>query len=88
MIYSEDAPTLENNLHKVFESQRVNLMNNRKEFFSVSLDEIEIEARRYAPEHEFIRIAEASDYRQSLALRNKLSKLEALKAVDSFPEEI
>jgi len=44
-IYSEDAPTLEKLLHKKFMSQRVNIVNYRKEFFfvepSVVLNEIE-----------------------------------------------
>lgn len=38
MIYSEDAPSLEK-LHDVFD-KRVNLVNRRKEFFYVTLDEI------------------------------------------------
>ena len=40
MIYSEDAPGLENTLHKHFDDRRVNLVNKRKEFFKVSLDDI------------------------------------------------
>ncbi|QDV43435.1 Chromosome partition protein Smc [Stieleria neptunia] len=40
MIYSEDAPKLENSLHKYFEDRRVNLVNLRREFFYVTLDEI------------------------------------------------
>ena len=34
-IYSEDAPTLEKKLHKIFANKRVNLANYRKEFFFV-----------------------------------------------------
>jgi hypothetical protein len=40
MIYSENAPELENGLHKIFERRRVNLVNLRREYFFVSLDEI------------------------------------------------
>ena len=41
MIFSDNAPELENLLHKHFEKQSVNRVNLRKEFFHVSLDEIE-----------------------------------------------
>ena len=41
MIFSEDAPALETALHRAFEKQSVNRINLRKEFFRVSLDEIE-----------------------------------------------
>ena len=37
LIYSEDAPKLENALHRHFTSRRVNLVNLRREFFRVSL---------------------------------------------------
>ncbi|WP_299083925.1 GIY-YIG nuclease family protein [uncultured Paraglaciecola sp.] len=39
-IFSENAPTLEKYLHDCFTQKRVNLVNNRKEFFYVSVDEI------------------------------------------------
>ena len=37
-IFSEDAPKLEKELHDTFASERVNLVNKRKEFFSVKPD--------------------------------------------------
>lgn len=40
MILTDDAPKLENALHKILHKQRVNLVNNRKEFFYVDLDKI------------------------------------------------
>jgi hypothetical protein len=40
-IFSADAPKLETALHKAFADKRLNLMNNRKEFFMVTLEEIE-----------------------------------------------
>ncbi|WP_437821958.1 GIY-YIG nuclease family protein [Sorangium sp. So ce1078] len=39
MIWSEDAPALENALHREFHYRRVNLINERKEFFHVEIDE-------------------------------------------------
>lgn len=40
LIFSEDAPALENTLHKYFKKQEVNKVNQRKEFFKVNLEEI------------------------------------------------
>lgn len=40
MIYADDAPQLENALHKAFHEKRVNAVNLRKEFFTASLEEI------------------------------------------------
>jgi len=41
IIQSEDAPGLERKLHKRFEKRRVNKVNCRREFFRVTLEEIE-----------------------------------------------
>lgn len=40
MCYSEDAPALENALHRKFSHRRVNAVNLRKEFFRVELDDV------------------------------------------------
>ena len=37
IIYSEDAPALETKLHLLFSRQRVNRINERKEFFRASM---------------------------------------------------
>ena len=41
IIPSDDAPTLENKLHKRFEQKRLNKVNLRKEFFNVTINDIE-----------------------------------------------
>ena len=41
MIFSDDAPKLEAALHNAFDDKKVNIVNQRKEFFRVSLQEIE-----------------------------------------------
>lgn len=41
MIFSDDAFELEYNLHQIFDKNRVNKVNKHKEFFNVSIDEIE-----------------------------------------------
>ncbi|WP_294479073.1 DUF4041 domain-containing protein [uncultured Victivallis sp.] len=74
MIYHENAPELESRLHQVFERNRVNKINPRKEFFRVSLDEIETVARQYKADVSFTKIAEAKEYRQSLAMESEMAK--------------
>ena len=69
MIFSEDAPTLENTLHKYFDSYRVNKVNPRKEFYRVSLSDIEkVVKENFNGTVEFTRVAEAYQYRESLKL--------------------
>lgn len=70
MIFSDDAPALENALHKAFENRKVNMVNQRREFFNVTLDEIEAVVRKnFDKTVEFTRIAPAEQYRESLMLR-------------------
>lgn len=67
MIFSEDAPSLETALHRKFEGKSVNRVNLRKEFFKVSLDEIEDEINKnYDKTVEFTRVPVATEYRQTL----------------------
>jgi hypothetical protein len=67
MIFSEDAPALETKLHKTFYDRRINKMNDRKEFFKVSLPEIEeIVKRNHNKTVEFTLLAQASEYRETV----------------------
>ena len=68
MIYSEDAPSLENHLHKVFDRRRVNKINLRREFFRVSLGEIEKEVHKTDSRIEFIQVPEAEEFRKTQAI--------------------
>lgn len=69
MIFSNDAPELENSLHKHFGKQSINMVNPRKEFFRVKLDEIEKHVKdNFNNTTEFTHIALAPQYRQSLEL--------------------
>ncbi|MED3949487.1 GIY-YIG nuclease family protein [Priestia aryabhattai] len=68
LIFSEDAASLENALHKAFHHRRVNKVNNRKEFFHVTLQEIEDEVRQNHTEVvQFTKIAEAKEFRESVS---------------------
>lgn len=67
MIFSDDAPTLEATLHQKFEKQSVNRVNLRKEFFKVSLDEIEdVVKNDFNNTTEFTRIPVAKEYYETL----------------------
>ena len=79
MIFSDNAPELENILHKEFYDNRVNKINDRREFFKVSLDEIKKVAEKYGVKAEFTMIAQAEQYRQTLALENEEKTLEQKK---------
>lgn len=68
MIWHENAPELENSLHKAFEGNRVNKINLRKEFFKVSLEKIADEVRKSKGNIEFTMLAEAKEYRQSISM--------------------
>lgn len=89
MVYSDDAPTLETTLHKAFEMNRVNLVNNRKEFFNVSLDEIEKKVKTILPEVEFIVRSEARQYQESKAIREQKKQRRSKTDVqNSFPDSL
>ena len=93
MIYSEDAPNLENELHKAFTNRKVNMLNYRKEFFKVTLDEIEQKVKEIGRETEFIRIPEAMEYRETIAILSKLNSTEQPKTIeqivaDEFPTSL
>jgi hypothetical protein len=71
MIYSEDAPTLELKLHSFFEKKRINLVNERKEFFNVTIEELEEFAKSNNLPITITKLAEAKEYRETLALRQQ-----------------
>ena len=68
MIFSEDAVSLENNLHKELSKFRLNKVNLRKEFFKLSLDKIEEVVLRNDPAASFDRTMLAEQYKQSLSM--------------------
>jgi len=72
MLYSDNAPELENALHKLVQNRTINLVNLRREFYrDVDLDEIETFVKQRGLSAQFIRMAEAREYRQSVAIRSQ-----------------
>lgn len=68
MIYSTDAPALETALHKCFVLNQVNKVNPRKEFFKLNINDIKKEVESRNIEVVWTLMAEAAQYRESLAL--------------------
>jgi hypothetical protein len=69
MIYCENAPELENKLHQHFDCRRVNLVNLRREYFHVTLEEIIAAVGEHHGDITFVKTPEAAEYRETLAKR-------------------
>lgn len=89
MVATEDAPTLENKLHEELWQQRVNLVNDGKEFFSTDIKTIKTFVDKHGGKvsYEFKEIPEASQWRESQARRKagELGKYEELTYIE--PDE-
>lgn len=81
MVYCVDAPALECELQTKFEARAVNLVNPRKEFFAVSIDDIEAFVREKNLNVTLTKLAEARDYRETLAKRAEAARVFASTAV-------
>ena len=72
MIFSDDAPALEAALHKAFESRKLNMVNTRREFFNVTLDEIkDVVKKNFDKTVEFIDVPDAEQYRISQKMKQQ-----------------
>lgn len=72
MIFSDNAPELENTLHERFRNNSVNKVNYRKEFFNVSLSEIEnIVKSEFNNTAEFTLIPQATEYRETMRINSE-----------------
>lgn len=67
MVKTEDAPALEVALHRAFHHQRMNKENKHKEFFKVSLVDIETAVKELHGDFTLTKLAEAREYRKGLA---------------------
>lgn len=73
MIFTDDAPKLEAALHKAFENRKLNMVNTRREFFNVTLDEIkEVVKNNFDKTVEFIDYPDADQYRISIKMKDML----------------
>lgn len=81
LIFSQDAVALENTLHKELNQNRVNKVNLRKEFFRISIDELEKLVLKHDPTAEFKRTMLAEQYHQSL------NREEIVPEIDDIPDD-
>ncbi|MDB5257621.1 MAG: hypothetical protein JWM14_2316 [Chitinophagaceae bacterium] len=90
IIYSENAPQLENEFHQKFKERRLNRINHKKEFFKVSLDEIEAIVKQHVDaEIEFTKLAEAREYRETLSFLEQLKNaVDEVKVESKFPTSL
>jgi hypothetical protein len=92
MIFSENAPELENLLHKEFDDRRINKVNNRKEYFKVSLDEIEqVIIDKYEKEVDFIKVIEAQQFRETKSIIKQIQETkdeQAEKEIEKYPDSL
>jgi hypothetical protein len=69
LIFSDNAPSLESKLHEHFYANRINKLNDRKEFFRADINAIEkIVKDNYNNVVDIVKDAPAEQYRESLLL--------------------
>jgi multidrug efflux pump subunit AcrA (membrane-fusion protein) len=71
LIYSENAPALESELHNRFWERRLNWANDRKEFFTASLEEVNAVLKELRLEASVLGVPEAREYRETLVAIGK-----------------
>ncbi len=73
MIFSEDAPALEAALHQAFADRKLNMVNTRREFFNVTLDEIKEEiSKNFDKTVDFVDVPDAEQFRVSQKMRQQI----------------
>lgn len=74
MIYCEDAPKLETELHRYFVQNQVNKVNPRKEFFRVPIADIRKEIENRGAEVKWTMAAAAMEYKETLAIEKSMAE--------------
>ncbi|EIJ39942.1 T5orf172 domain-containing protein [Galbibacter orientalis DSM 19592] len=92
MIFSENAPELENLLHREFDDRRINKVNYRKEYFRVTLDEIEqVIIDKFEKEVDFIKDIEAQQFRETKSIIKQLEQAkeeQSEKEIEKYPDSL
>ena len=89
LAFVEDAPSLEKQLHNIFNDKRVNKENFRKEFFIVPPEEVKQEMEALGIDSDWYFDVEAKEYRETeliLAAKKKVKQQASNK--NELPEEI
>jgi hypothetical protein len=74
MIFSDDAPALENQLHKHFVMMQMNKVNYRKEFFRVDLTHVRDEVVKFGLQAKWTIAAQAREYHESMAIEKAIKE--------------
>ena len=95
LVYTENAPELENKLHSHLNDKRINLVHLRREFFNVTIEEIEQVIKEFNLDIQLTKLAEAKEYRMSQSIRESKQKQTLLqteptvtKELDKFPKSL
>jgi type II secretory pathway pseudopilin PulG len=95
LVYTENAPELENKLHSHLNDKRINLVHLRREFFNVTIEEIEQVIKEFNLDIQLTKLAEAKEYRMSQSIRESKQKQALLqtdpvvtKELDKFPKSL
>lgn len=89
VIESDDAPGLENDLHKALALTQMNKVNPRKEFFRVSIADIKALVENRGLNTVWTMAAEAAEYRETLAIEEAMSNdPEAKKRWEAFAASV
>ena len=75
LIFSNDAFKLESELHQHFDKQRLNQVNNRKEYFNITIDDVKDVLKNYQNlTFDFHEIPDAIEYRESCKIKQSISQ--------------
>lgn len=80
MIYAEDAPALEKQLHKKFLKSQLNKINPRKEFFRLNIHDVRSYIDSMGIACKWTLAAEAKQYRETLKLEEEMKTNKQLEA--------
>ena len=88
MVSCDDAPKLENALHRALHKTRLNKIKPRKEFFRADIEHIRKIVQENYGEVEYVADAEALQYRQSISMsEDDAEYIEQVYAVENEEEE-
>lgn len=89
LAFSLDAPGIERALHNKFDEHRVNVENNRKEFFKVNPEQVQTAMDELDLDSDWFFDVEAKEYRETQLILDSLNK-KADEKLESFslPESI
>ncbi|MHB2081327.1 DUF4041 domain-containing protein [Pseudomonas asiatica] len=99
MIFSDDAPGLEKQLHRHFLREQVNKVNPRKEFFRIGLPAIRAELEQLGVETQWTMSAKALEFKETLRIEQQIienpgiaaewtrHQLEVEEAIEQWEEE-